>query len=103
MGHARSARWRGFGIPDQSQAADATEGAYFLNRALQSTPDYAVEITAGQPKESPALTITSGTADVASILNAGGNVLFTMRDAASVQCHRRNPRISSPARRGKRR
>jgi hypothetical protein len=71
-------------FPDQEQAADPTEGAYFLNRALQSTPDYAVEITALQPKESPALTITSGTADVASILKSGGNVLFTVRDAASV-------------------
>jgi hypothetical protein len=71
--------------PEQSQAVDATEGAYFLGRALQSTPDYAVEITAGRPQESPALTIISGAVDVGSILNAGGNVLFTMRDAASVQ------------------
>jgi hypothetical protein len=71
--------------PEQSQAADATEGAYFLGRALQSTPDYSVEITAGQPQESPALTITSGVAEVASILKAGGNVLFTVRDAASAQ------------------
>jgi hypothetical protein len=71
--------------PEHSQATDATEGAYFLGRALQSTPDYAVEITAGRPQESPALTITSSAVDVASILNAGGNVLFTMRDAASAQ------------------
>lgn len=71
--------------PGQTQATDTSEGAYFLSRALQSTPDYAVEITAGQPKESPALTITSGTADVASILKAGGNVLFTVRDAASAK------------------
>lgn len=71
-------------FPDQTQAADTTGGAYFLNRALQSTPDYAVEITATPPKESPALTIISGTADVTPILNAGGNVLFTVRDAASV-------------------
>ncbi len=69
---------------DQAPAADPNEGAYFLNRALQSTPDYAVEITAERPKESPALTITSGDADVASIFKAGGNVLFTLRDAASV-------------------
>ncbi len=71
--------------PDQTQAADATEGNYFLSRALQSTPDYAVEITSTRPQESPTLTITSGKAEVAAILKAGGNVLFTLRDAASVQ------------------
>jgi hypothetical protein len=71
--------------PEQSQAADATEGAYFLGRALQSTPDYAVEITADRPQEPPALTITSSAVDVAAILKTGGNVLFTMRDAAAVQ------------------
>jgi len=69
--------------PEQAQAADASEGAYFLSRALQSTSDYAVEITAARSQESPALTITNGTADVAPILKTGGNVLFTMRDAAS--------------------
>jgi hypothetical protein len=71
--------------PDQTQAADASEGAYFLNRALQSTPNYAVEITAARPKETPALTVASGNADVAAILKTGGNVLFTMRDAASAK------------------
>ena len=84
MGHARSAGGTRL-VSGASQAADATEGAYFLGRALQSTPDYAVEITAGRPQKSPALTITSSAVDVASILNGGGNVLFTMRDAASAQ------------------
>jgi Aerotolerance regulator N-terminal/von Willebrand factor type A domain len=69
--------------PDQAQAGDASEGAYFLSRALQSTPDYKVEITAEMPTKPPALTITSSSADVTAVLSAGGNVLFTMRDATS--------------------
>ena len=71
--------------PDQAQEGDASEGAYFLSRALQTTPDYAVEITSKKPAKPPALTITSGSADVTALLNAGGNVLFTMRDASSSQ------------------
>lgn len=71
--------------PEQTLSADASEGAYFLSRALQSTPDYAVEITAARPQEAPALTITNGTADVTALLKAGGNVLFPLRDATSAR------------------
>jgi hypothetical protein len=71
--------------PDLAQAGDASEGAYFLSRALQSTPDYSVEITAERPNKPPALTIVSGSADVTALLKAGGNVLFTMPDASSSQ------------------
>jgi len=71
--------------PEQTLAADPKESAYFLNRALQSTPDYAVEIVATRPGDPPALTILSGPAEVDSLLKAGGNVLFTVRDAASAK------------------
>lgn len=71
--------------PEQSLSTDSTEGAYFLARALQSTPDYSVEITAMRPAELPVLTIVSNKQDVATVLAAGGNVLFTVRDTESVQ------------------
>lgn len=71
--------------PEQSQAADPAEGAYFLGRALRSTPEYDVEITAARPEAPPALTISSSATDAASILKTGGNVLFTLRDVASAQ------------------
>ncbi len=72
--------------PEQAQVADTNEVAYFLNRALQSTPGYTVEITAGQPKEDPALTVFSGTsqaAEIRELLKNGSNALFTLRDATS--------------------
>lgn len=75
--------------PGQAAITDATEGLYFLSRALQSTPEYEVEIGAEVPKDSPSLTITDGRLDDLAIpamqgfLKAGGNALFTVRDAES--------------------
>jgi hypothetical protein len=75
--------------PGQTAITDASEGLYFLSRALQSTPDYEVEIRAEVPKEAPSLTITDGRLDDPAIaamqgfLKAGGNALFTVRDAGS--------------------
>lgn len=71
--------------PDQALVADPGEGAYFLSRALQSTPDYTVEITAERPKEAPALTLSSGAADVGALLKEGGTVLFPLRDGVSAK------------------
>jgi Aerotolerance regulator N-terminal len=75
--------------PGQTDIADASEGLYFLSRALQSTPDYEVEIRAEIPKEAPSLTIADGRLDDPAItamqgfLKSGGNALFTVRDAGS--------------------
>lgn len=75
--------------PGQTDIADAGEGLYFLSRALQSTPDYEIEIRSEVPKEAPSLTITDGRLDEPAItamqgfLKAGGNALFTVRDAES--------------------
>ncbi|MGL4398764.1 MAG: BatA domain-containing protein [Luteolibacter sp.] len=71
--------------PEQTQAADTSEAAYFLSRALQSTPDYTVEITAERPQETPSLTVASSALDLAGVLESGGNVLFTLRDVASAR------------------
>lgn len=71
--------------PDQAPATDTREAAYFLNRALRDTPDYRVEITAGKPATPPALIIAGGATDVTGVLKDGGQVLFPLADAASVQ------------------
>ena len=75
--------------PGQTAITDASEGLYFLSRALQSTPDYEVEIRAEVPKEAPSLTITDGRLDdpaiaaIQGFLKSGGSALFTVRDAES--------------------
>lgn len=75
--------------PGQTDIADAGEGLYLLGRALQSTPDYEIEVRSETPKEAPSLTITDGRLDEPAInsmqgsLKAGGNALFTVRDPES--------------------
>ncbi|MEM9079082.1 MAG: BatA domain-containing protein [Verrucomicrobiota bacterium] len=69
--------------PAQTQAHDTREGSYFLNRALQSTPDYNIEITAEKPSQTPALTVINAESDVADLLQAGGTALFPLRDQSS--------------------
>lgn len=75
--------------PGKTDIADAGEGLYFLSRALQSTPEYEIEIRSEVPKDAPSLTITDGRLDEPAIvamqgfLKAGGNALFTVRDAES--------------------
>jgi hypothetical protein len=75
--------------PDPSDLGDTTESAYFLNRAMQPTPDYSVEIVAELPAEAPALIVTGGLAeDIRSlrpVIEAGGTALFTVRDPASAE------------------
>lgn len=75
--------------PGQTAVTDTSESLYFLSRALQSTPEYEVEIRPEIPKEAPSLTITDGRLDDPSVaalvgfLKAGGNALFAVRDAGS--------------------
>ena len=77
--------------PDPAEAGDSAEGAYFLNRAMQATPDYAVEIVSALPEEAPALSVTGGMLDTAAIagmrriVEAGGAALFTVRDPGSAR------------------
>lgn len=73
--------------PDPSDLADTTESAYFLNRAMQPTPDYSVEIVAQLPAEPPALIVSGGMApDIGAlrpVIEAGATALYTVRDPAS--------------------
>ncbi len=77
--------------PDPVEITDTAESAYFLNRAMQPTPDYAVEIVATLPSEAPALTVTSGLLDDKALarlretIREGGTALFSVRDATSAR------------------
>lgn len=75
--------------PDPSEAADTTETTYFLQRAMQPTADYAVEIVNAAPAEAPALTITDGKpgdlAALRKVIESGGTALLTLRDVASAK------------------
>lgn len=73
--------------PDPADLTVTTESAYFLNRAMQPTPDYSVEIVAELPAETPALIITGGMAvNIAAlrpVIESGATALYTVRDPAS--------------------
>ncbi len=73
--------------PDPADLTNTTESAYFLNRAMQPTPDYSVEIVADMPAEAPALIVTGGMTDniaaLRPVIEAGATALFTVRDPAS--------------------
>ncbi|MEM1222719.1 MAG: BatA domain-containing protein [Verrucomicrobiota bacterium] len=64
---------------------DPEEEAYYVNRALQPTKDYTVEISQLASDEPAALTLTRGETDVRPILASGGNVLFTLSDLDSAR------------------
>jgi hypothetical protein len=71
-----------------AKPADAQDTLFFLERALQSTPDYEIKLRANTrpDKTAPALTILDGAASLAEAqqrLEAGGNVLLLLRDTAS--------------------
>lgn len=73
--------------PDPSAVTDTKETTYFLQRAMQPTADYTVEIVNTLPAEAPALTITDGKpGDIAAlrkVIEAGGTALLTLRDIAA--------------------
>jgi hypothetical protein len=75
--------------PDPSELTDTTETTYFLDRAMQPTTDYSVEIVNVPPPEAPALTITDGKAgDITALrktIETGGTALLTLRDVASAK------------------
>ena len=77
--------------PGASGSSDPAEGAYFLGRALQSTPEYTVEISSETPKTRPALTVVGGSLDAPAVaalrgfLSGGGNALLALSDVESAQ------------------
>ena len=77
--------------PDEVSAADPNESLYFLARAMNSTPDYEVEIVSDFPKPDPALAITGGPSSEESItklsefITQGGTALLSLEDNGSAQ------------------
>lgn len=80
----------GIWYPDETAATDTNEGLYFLTRALQSTPDYQVEITGTFAGKGPAIAVSGGIpgekaiAPLAAFLKSGGQGLLAIRGPESV-------------------
>jgi hypothetical protein len=75
--------------PDPSEVTDTKETTYFLQRAMQPTADYAVEIVGTPPVDAPALTITDGKpgdfSALRKVIEGGGTVLLTLRDVGAAK------------------
>ena len=77
--------------PDQESATDPGGSLYFLTRAMNSTPDYEVEIVSTFPDPPPAIAVSGGNPGQTAIgtlrdfIIGGGTTLFTLDNPESAK------------------
>ena len=70
--------------PDEDSATDPGGSLYFLTRAMNSTPDYEVEIVSTFPETPPALAVSGGKLAAGTLqkfrdfITSGGTALYTL-------------------------